>query len=281
MDAARAKALALARGASAAGVVSAGDLDEFPRFITSVASVPGGLAYLNRDIQRRKNIKGWCSSAQSVLVSAFRYWAPGQDYGAAKKRAGELKEFLRATGRKVKQPALLEVSGAKLSRYALCRDYHLTVKERLAEILADIQKEFPAAEGRTFCDTSAVLEKELGRLAGLGFRGKNTLLLSPTLGSYFFIGGIALNFALDADAPVEGSCGSCEACIKACPVGALKDGALDANRCLAYWTTQSKEPVPADIAAKASYAYGCDLCQEACPHNKRPGPIAPGFEIIK
>jgi epoxyqueuosine reductase QueG len=281
MDAARAKALALARGASAAGIVVAGDIQEFERFVTAVASVPAGEAYLNRDIQRRKNIKGWCANAQSVLVCAFRYWEPGQDYGAAMKRAGELKEFLRATGRKVKQSPLLEAPGAKISRYALCRDYHLTVKERLQEILADIRKEFPSAEGRAFCDTSAVMEKELARQAGLGFRGKNTLLLSPELGSYFFIGGIALNFALDADAPLEGSCGSCEACIKACPTGALKAGALDANRCLAYWTTQSKEPIPADIAAKASYAYGCDLCQEACPYNKKPGAIAPGFEIIK
>ncbi len=281
MDAARVKSIALARGASAAGIVAAGDLQEFARFITSVASVPAGEAYLNRDIQRRKNIKNWDSNAQSVLVCAFRYWAPGQDYDAALARAGELKEFLRASGRKVKQSPLLEAPGAKISRYALCRDYHLTVKEKLAVILEEIKKEFPSAEGRAFCDTSAVMEKELGRLAGLGFRGKNTLLLSPKLGSYFFIGGIALNFALTSDAPAEGSCGSCEACIKACPVGALKDGALDANRCLAYWTTQSKDPVPADIAAKAAYAYGCDLCQEACPHNKTPGPIAPGFEPLK
>lgn len=281
MNAARVKSIALTRGASAAGIAAAGDIQEFERFVAAVASVPAGEAYLNRDIQRRKNIKNWAANARSVLVCAFRYWEPGQDYAAAMARAGDLKEYLRATGRKVKQSPLLEAPGAKISRYALCRDYHVTVKERLAEILADIQKEFPSAEGRTFCDTSAVMEKELGRLAGLGFRGKNTLLLSPELGSYFFIGGIALNFALDADAPIEGSCGSCEACIRGCPTGALKAGALDANRCLAYWTTQSKEPIPADIAAKAACAYGCDLCQEACPYNKKPGSIAPGFETIK
>ena len=265
----RIKEIALACGASAAGVAPAAELEEFKRFSEAAAAVPPGLAYLNREPLRRKNIKNWFPAAEAVLVCAFRYWEPGMDHGAELAKAGGPAAFLERTGRKVKQPELLAAPGAKISRYALSRDYHLTVKEKLSAALEAIKKEFPGAEGKTFCDTSPVLEKELARLAGLGFRGKNTLLVSRESGSYLFIGGIALNLKLKPDAPAADSCGGCELCVKACLTGALRDGALDAGRCLSYWTTQAKEKIPPALAAKTNgYAYGCDLCQEACPFNK-------------
>ncbi|MDD5208775.1 MAG: DUF1730 domain-containing protein [Elusimicrobiales bacterium] len=270
MNKARVKAIALACGASAAGIAGAADLEEFERFSETVKAAPGGLAYLGRDPLKRKNIKNWFPAAGSVLVCAFRYWEPGMDYAAELAKAGEPASYLKRTGRKAHQPELLAAPGAKISRYALCRDYHLTVKEKLAAALEAIKKEFPASEGKSFCDTSPVMEKELARLAGLGFRGKNTLLLSRELGSYLFLGGIALNIELEPDAPIVDSCGACDLCLKACPTGALKAGALDAGLCLSYWTTQSKEKIPPAIAAKTcGYAYGCDLCQEACPLNKK------------
>lgn len=269
MNKARVKAIALACGASAAGIARAADLEEFERFSEAVKAAPGGLAYLSRDPLKRKNIKNWFPAAGSVLVCAFRYWEPGMDYAAELAKAGDPAVYLKRTGRKRHQPELLAAPGAKISRYALCRDYHLTVKEKLAAALEAIKKEFPTADGKIFCDTSPVMEKELARLAGLGFRGKNTILLSRELGSYLFLGGIALNLELEPDAPVADSCGACGLCLKACPTGALKDGALDANLCLSYWTTQSKEKIPPSLAAKTrGCAYGCDLCQEACPLNK-------------
>lgn len=265
----RVKEIALACGASAAGLASAADLAEFERFSAAVRSVPPGLGYLNRDSLKRKNIRNWFPAAGSVLVCAFRYWEPGRDYAAELAKAGEPAAFLKRSGRKPHQPELLAAPGAKISRYALCRDYHLTVKEKLAAMLEGIKKEFPGTEGKTFCDTSPVLEKELARLAGLGFRGKNTLLVSRELGSYFFLGGIALNISLEPDAPLTDSCGACDLCLEACPTGALKKGALDPALCLSYWTTQSKEKLPPSLAAKTrGCAYGCDLCQEACPLNK-------------
>lgn len=277
----RIKEIALACGASAAGLARAADLAEFRRFSEAVTIIPDGLLYLKREPLKRKNIKKWHPAARSVLVCAFRYWTPDRDHAAELARAGDPAAFLAASGREIYQPELLAAPGARLSRYALCRDYHLTVKEKLAAILDAVVKEFPAAEGKSFCDTSAVLEKELGRLAGLGFRGKNTLLLSRGLGSYIFLGGIALNLDLRPDAPSEDSCGGCDQCVKACPTRALKNGRLEAGLCISYWTTQAKLKVPKEIAERTKgFAYGCDLCQEACPQNKAPGAIAPGFEPL-
>ncbi len=282
MDAARVKAIALAAGASAAGIAPAGDLEEFRRYTEAVTIIPDGLGYLKRDPLKRKSVKKWDPAARSVLMCAFRYWTPDMDYGARLAAAGSPAFFLGSTGRRAGQSELLAAPGAKISRYALCRDYHLTVKEKLAAMLAAIKAEEPSAEGKTFCDTSAVMEKELARLAGIGFRGKNTLILSRELGSYIFLGGISLNLALAPDAPTEDSCGRCEQCVKACPTKALKDGRLNAGRCISYWTTQSKWKIPEEAARRSGgFAYGCDLCQEACPNNKAPGRAAPGFEPIK
>lgn len=268
MNAARLKEIALSAGASAAGIAPAGDLAELERFSRAVSSVPPGLSYLGRDVPRRQSIKNWYAPARCALMCAFRYWTPERDYAAGLTAAGEPLAYLNATGRKAYQPALLARTGAKLSRYILCRDYHLIVKEKLDSMLAGIKREMPEAGGKVFCDTSPVLEKELARLAGLGFRGKNTLLISKALGSYFFIGGIALNFDAEPDRPCEGSCGACELCREACPTGALADGALDPSRCLSYWTTQAKQEIPPEFAAKnPGWAYGCDACQEACPYN--------------
>lgn len=295
MDASgRVKEIARANGASAAGIAGPGELEEFRRFSLAVSAYPQGLSYLRRSGLKRLSLKNWYVYAASALVCAFRYWEPGMDHGAALpakqpggsasggKAAGDPAAFLSAQGRRVTQPELLSQPGAKISRYALSRDYHLTIKEKLSAMLAAIRQELPGVDGVPFCDTSPVMEKELARLAGIGFRGRNTLLMSGELGSYFFIGGIALNFELEPDKPAAGSCGACRLCESACPAGALNGGALDAGLCISYWTTQSKEKMPAALAAKTGgFAYGCDLCQEACPLNKTPGAIAPGFEPIK
>jgi epoxyqueuosine reductase len=164
----------------------------------------------------------------------------------------------------------------KISRYALLPDYHAIIRGKLRLMLAAIKELCTGTEGKPFTDTSPVMEKELGRLAGLGFRGKNTLLISKDLGSWFFVGGLALSLEV-GPRPVSGAkesetgCGSCGKCAAACPTGALKaPGVLDAGLCLSYWTTQAKAPPPEEIIRKSGgYVYGCDICQEICPQNAK------------
>ena len=213
--AAEIKNIALARGASACGLVRAEAVAEYARFHAAVAGFPPGLSYLKRAPPRpfgigtdpkgrgpspRADIRDWFAPGLTVLVCAFRYWSGTSDYEAASEKAGEPAAYLRGTGR---EPRPEFIAGAKalglkpkLSRYALGPDYHEVLKGKLGSMLADITEAHAGVQGKAFADTSPVLEKELGRLAGLGFRGKNTLLISEELGSYFFICGLALSLEL-------------------------------------------------------------------------------------
>ncbi|OGS08047.1 MAG: hypothetical protein A2270_03110 [Elusimicrobia bacterium RIFOXYA12_FULL_51_18] len=273
------KSIAFRHGASACGLVRAEALPEYSRFIeTASEGAPPGLAYLKRSPSRRADIRNWFAPAKIVLVCAFQYWHESRDYAAALEKAGEPLEYLKKSGRKPRPEFMAGVKALglrpKISRYALGPDYHEVLKEKLGLMLADIRAVHAGVEGKSFADTSPVLEKELGRLAGLGFRGKNTLLISEEIGSYFFIGGLALSLEIRREelsvpaVPATG-CGGCGKCAAACPTGALNiPGALDPGLCLSYWTTQSKTAAPEEIIRRSEgYIYGCDICQAVCPYN--------------
>ena len=287
--------LALENGVSAWGLAPAGPLSEYGRFLSALKDLPPSLGYLARNPEKRSDIGNWFAGARSALMCAFSYWDAGRDYKKTLVGAGAPSAFLERDGRKITQPVFFETGNKKIARYALSPDYHAPVKEKLLKILEGIKLAFPQAEGRVFVDTSPVLEKELGRLAGLGFRGKNTLLINPKMGSYFVLGGLALNLELKPGAPLtvgsasldnslagprpfeapgesagakEDGCGDCELCVKACPRGALKDGQLSAAKCVSYLTTQAKEKISSNAALNCGgFAYGCDICQEVCPFN--------------
>jgi epoxyqueuosine reductase len=167
-----------------------------------------------------------------------------------------------------------------ISCYAWGRDYHEVVREKL-EVLAEFltQELTPGAKTKVYADTGPILERSFAAQAGLGWIGKNTLLLNKTYGSFLFLGEILTDAELTPDAPVENLCKTCTACLDACPVGALEEpGLLNANKCISYLTLEHRSPLPA-TAELHGYLAGCDLCQTVCPYNqKAPAGREPAFQ---
>jgi len=194
---------------------------------------------------------------------------------------------------------------AIFARYARGDDYHDVMTPRLRVLLAFIKELCPfvsdgwerpstststststagndqlstlnsqlstPTDGRVYVDTGPVLEREVAQLAGLGWFGKNTMLINTRRGSYFLLGEIILNLPLPPDSPAEGSCGTCRACIDACPTQAIVEPfKLDARRCISYLTIELKGPIPNEFHGKiGNRVFGCDICQEVCPFNQR------------
>ena len=162
------------------------------------------------------------------------------------------------------------VSGA-IARYALGRDYHKVVRRRLAKVAKHLGQLVPGANARAFTDSAPVLEKAIAAKAGLGWIGKNTLLLNKTMGSFFFLGEIFTDVPLPVDAQVaQNHCGACTACMTACPTRAITGpGQLDARRCIAYLTIEHKGDIEESLREKmGNRIFGCDDCQLVCPWNK-------------
>ncbi|WP_303673328.1 tRNA epoxyqueuosine(34) reductase QueG [Vampirovibrio chlorellavorus] len=159
----------------------------------------------------------------------------------------------------------------KIAKYARGTDYHYVVKDRLKELLAYVQTLQPDVQGRALTDSAPIMEKPLAVQAGLGWMGKNGNLILPGMGSFFFLGELLLDVALDYDTTVvPDQCGSCRRCIEACPTEAIVEPTVvDANRCIAYWTIEYKgEQFPATIREHLNgWVFGCDICQDVCPWN--------------
>ncbi|MBQ9638892.1 MAG: tRNA epoxyqueuosine(34) reductase QueG [Bacteroidales bacterium] len=164
--------------------------------------------------------------------------------------------------------------GLRIASYALSEDYHARLKSILYRMIARLQQQYGWFEARPFVDTAPISDKSWAVRAGLGFRGRNTLLIHPHFGSFVNIGELVCNAATDYDAPLADSCGRCRRCVEACPNGALgqfSDGTVrvDARRCTAYHTIESRaETLPSSLRTEG-FVFGCDICQLVCPHNSR------------
>lgn len=158
----------------------------------------------------------------------------------------------------------------KISKYAYGEDYHVVIKEKLAELLNFIREEFGDVHGRAFVDSAPVLDKAWAKKSGLGWIGKNSNLITRNQGSFFFIAELIIDLDLDADAAIEDYCGTCTACIDACPTDAIiKPYVVDGSRCISYFTIELKEEIPVEMKGTFdNWAFGCDTCQDVCPWNR-------------
>ncbi len=169
----------------------------------------------------------------------------------------------------------------KIAHYARSKDYHLWFQEKLKNIITSLQQEFPGEDFKAFTDAVPLLERDYGAQAALGWVGKNTCLIHPQKGSLFFIGEILTSIACSEDKPqpLPDFCGSCTACMDACPTQALiEPKKLDASLCLSYWNIESKKLPPVEIRDKmGSWFFGCDICQTVCPWNLKLHKLSPHY----
>jgi len=204
----------------------------------------GTMRYLHRQARRRKDPSLIVPEARTVVVVLDNYYHPEAE---ADRRA------------------------PRISKYARGEDYHRVTQRRLG-LLADFLRQEGAQLTRTFIDAGPVPERELAQRAGLGWIGKNTMLVSPRAGSFFFIGSIFTDLELELDLPFEmDRCGSCTRCLDACPTDAfVEPRVLDATRCISYLTIEQRGPIPDQLAERLEgYVFGCDICNDVCPWNQR------------
>jgi len=246
--AARAKGLARDEGFDLAGVARADAPPDLAFFAEWVARGHAGeMAYLTSQVAKRRDLRAAFPWARSVVCVGLQYDTPHPYSTAAPGDRGWI------------------------SRYAWGDDYHDVMRARLDRVVARLQVEAGPFQARVYVDTGPVAEKAWAAAAGLGAWGKNGCLLHPEHGSWFFLGEIVTDLDLPADSPRPDLCGSCTACLEACPTGALvAPYVLDATRCISYLTIEVKGAMPEGRRAGVDrHVFGCDICQDVCPWNRK------------
>ncbi len=208
------------------------------------AGYAGQMRYLSSRAAAYEHPRHVLSGVRSVVMLAFNY--------------------------RTQQPAPPRPSQGRISRYAWGNDYHDLIHERLHRLADALRRQCPGAEVRGVVDTAPLLEREFAQLAGLGWIGKNTLLFNRELGSWFFLAALLTEPELEYDAPHETDhCGTCRACLDACPTQAfVAPYVLDSRRCISYLTIELRSAIPHQLrAGLGDWVFGCDVCQEVCPWN--------------
>jgi epoxyqueuosine reductase len=158
----------------------------------------------------------------------------------------------------------------KVAKYAYGDDYHNVIREKLQEFMTRIQQQIGEVGGRVFVDSAPVMERVWAMRGGLGWVGKNSLLINKNMGSFFFLAELIIDLELTYDGPVKDYCGTCTACMDACPTDAIPSPyAVDGSKCISYFTIELKEELPSDLKGKfENWVFGCDICQDVCPWNR-------------
>jgi epoxyqueuosine reductase len=248
----RVKALALAEGFDLAGVCRVQvppHLEQYREWLAKGRH--GEMEYLRSHLPLKEDPERLLPGARSIIAAALNYnqeqsHVPGQP---------------------------------RIARYALGRDYHKVIRRMLVRLAKGLQTEHPEAQFRACVDSAPIMERDFAQLAGLGWFGKNTMLINSRRGSWFFIGLLLTTLDIEPDEPAVGGCGVCTRCIEACPTGAIvhEDGRwqVDARRCVSYLTIEHRSQIPDDLEEGiGDWTFGCDVCQEVCPFNQ-PRPSQP------
>ena len=201
----------------------------------------GKMTYMENHFDKRLDPRLLVPDAKSIISLLFNYYTP-----------------------------LDQLDGApKISKYAYGKDYHHVIKDKLKQLFQIINNKIGEVSGRVFVDSAPVMEKSWAVRSGLGWQGKNTNLISKKAGSFFFIAELIVDLELEYDTPVTDHCGTCTACIDACPTEALTPYHIDASKCISYLTIELKDQIPTTFKSKMDdWAFGCDVCQDVCPWNR-------------
>jgi epoxyqueuosine reductase len=267
---ARAKTIAREEGFDLVGVAAPDPPPELAAFARWVArGFAGEMAYLTDQVAKRSDLRVAFPWARSVLAVGLQYDTPHPYSTDAE-------------------------SGGWIARYAWGDDYHDVMTRLLDRVVARLESEVGPFWSRRYADTGPIVERAYAAAAGLGAWGKNACLLHPEHGSWFLLGEVVSELALVPDAPRADMCGSCTACLDACPTGALPEPyVVDATRCISYLTIELKGPIPEDRRHDVGrHVFGCDICQDVCPWNRkrrhqggeafepREGSVAPDLERL-
>lgn len=203
----------------------------------------GKMAYMANHFEKRLDPTKLVPGAKSVISLIYNYF-PEKD--------------------------LTDRHNLKIARYAYGEDYHFVIKDKLKEFLFRLQENLGAIDGRAFVDSAPVLERAWAKRSGIGWIGKNSLLLNRSMGSFFFLAELIVDLELEYDGPIKDYCGTCTACMDACPTEAIPQPyVVDGSKCISYFTIELKEEIPAEGKGKfENWIFGCDICQEVCPWNR-------------
>jgi len=203
----------------------------------------GTMSYLEKNFDKRLDPQKLVPGAKSVISLTYNYFP---------------------------QKKTLNENSFIISKYAYGKDYHFIIKDKLKALFNLLKKEIGDIEGRVFVDSAPIHERAWAKISGLGWIGKNSLLLNKKMGSYFFLAEIICDLDLEYDSSVSDHCGTCTKCIDACPTDAITESqVLDANKCISYLTIENKNEIPKELSKSFNnYIFGCDICQDVCPWNK-------------